>query len=178
MIIICLIGTASLFKSVNELRQQSTGLLFCVFGDFNRYFCKEKIQTNVKLMLRLFFLILTLTVNSYGCAPLEEICGNIASSTLVWARLVLGDSASWQSSGSWQKLSNPLTTLFDSVCRLAQRYVISSNTIDATFSLSVIHCIVSGLFALRLIKRLALRLNWRLGFLPVMGGDTKFSHAK
>lgn len=33
-------------------------------------------------------------------------------------------------------------------------------------------------FALGLITRLARRLNWGLGFLPVRGGDAKFSHAK
>lgn len=68
------------------------------------------------------------------------------------------------------------------ICRLAQLYIISNNTINATFSSSVIHCIVSGLntnleLALGLI-RLALSLKCGFGFLPVRGGDAKFSHAK
>lgn len=69
------------------------------------------------------------------------------------------------------------------VCRLAQLYVISSNTSDATFSPSVIRCIVSGPntnleFALGLIMRLALRLNWGLGFSSGQGRRCKVQPCK
>lgn len=109
---------------VNELWRKSTGLFFvyCVCH-FNSHFCEDKIQTNFLIKCELktsaegLFFCTWVPVSSEGCPPLEEISGSSASSALVWARLVLGDSASWQSSGSWQKLSNLLTTLSDSVWR-------------------------------------------------------------
>lgn len=115
---------------------------------------------------------------------ISKLVKNGGLSKPVCARLVLGDSMFWQSSGSWHMLVNLCSDFVWQ--RLAQLYSIS--TLDATFSLvwgvQTALCPPKQKSWIPLLplahadKQGCSWSYWMLRFLSVMSRNTKRSHAK